>query len=103
MTKAYFNWSGGKDSALCLHQVLKEKVHHIQYLVTTLSQKHQRISMHGVREKLLDQQAVFIGLPLKKIWLSEMPSMRAYDETMRHEMQELREQGIDQETSFWKT
>jgi diphthamide synthase (EF-2-diphthine--ammonia ligase) len=25
MTKAYFNWSGGKDSALALWKVLKEK------------------------------------------------------------------------------
>ncbi|MCK5029000.1 MAG: diphthine--ammonia ligase [Bacteroidales bacterium] len=78
-TKAIFNWSGGKDSSLCLHQVLTEKSFDIQYLLTTLNGQNKRISMHGVAESLLDMQAKSIGLSLKKIFLPESPSMGEYD------------------------
>jgi len=79
-TKAIFNWSGGKDSSLCLHQVLTEKSFDIQYLLTTLNGQNKRVSMHGIAESLLDMQAKSIGLPLKKIYLPEYPSMGKYDE-----------------------
>ncbi|MBI9052708.1 MAG: diphthine--ammonia ligase [Bacteroidales bacterium] len=78
--KAIFSWSGGKDSSLCLHTVLKEKSFDIQYLLTTLNGQNQRISMHGVAEVLLDKQAESIGLPLKKIFMPEFPSMGQYDD-----------------------
>ena len=91
--KAYFNWSGGKDSALTLHKVLQDKSLDVKCLVTTLSMEHKRISMHGVREELPDLQAQSIRIPLKKIWLPEMPSMGAYDETMKKEMSLLKNAG----------
>jgi uncharacterized protein (TIGR00290 family) len=78
--KAIFSWSGGKDSSLCLHKVLKEKSFNIQYLLTTLNGQNQRVSMHGVAEILLDKQAESIGLPLKKIFMPEFPSMGQYDD-----------------------
>jgi diphthamide synthase (EF-2-diphthine--ammonia ligase) len=54
--KALFNWSGGKDSSLCLYHALKDEQFDIQYLLTTLNGKYKRISMHGVSEDLLDKQ-----------------------------------------------
>ena len=78
-TKAIFNWSGGKDSSLCLHQVLAEQSFSIQYLLTTLNGQNKRVSMHGIAEYLLDMQAQSIGIPLKKIYLPETPSMGEYD------------------------
>ena len=78
--KALFNWSGGKDSSLCLHQVLSNKLFDVQFLLTTLNGKNKRISMHGVAEELLDKQAESIGIPLKKIHLPEFPSMNEYEE-----------------------
>jgi diphthamide synthase (EF-2-diphthine--ammonia ligase) len=47
--KAVFNWSGGKDSALCLYKILQERHYEIISLLTTISQPYQRISMHGVK------------------------------------------------------
>lgn len=78
--KALFNWSGGKDSSLCLHQVLSNKLFDVQFLLTTLNGKNKRVSMHGVAEELLDKQAESIGIPLKKIHLPEFPSMNEYEE-----------------------
>lgn len=65
--KAIFCWSGGKDSAYCLHKVLTEKLFDVKYLLTTINDKFKRISMHGVREELLDKQAESIGIPLLKV------------------------------------
>ena len=38
-------------------------------LLTSISQEYRRISHHGVREVLLDQQAEAIGIPLEKVYL----------------------------------
>lgn len=79
MTKAIFNWSGGKDSALALWTALESGNWDVRCLLTTLSEAHRRISMHGVREALLDSQAASIGLPLRKVFLAEDASMETYD------------------------
>jgi uncharacterized protein (TIGR00290 family) len=52
--------------------------------------------MHGVWENLLDQQSKSIGLPLKKILLSEMPSMSEYNTQMRTMLEEFKADGITQ-------
>ncbi|MEO6327547.1 MAG: diphthine--ammonia ligase [Ginsengibacter sp.] len=86
--KAFFNWSGGKDSALALYHAQKDKRYSIEKLLTNINGKHRRISMHGVREELLELQSQAIGLPLQKIILPEEPSMQEYENTMRETMEE---------------
>jgi uncharacterized protein (TIGR00290 family) len=83
MSKAIFNWSGGKDSALALYETMKSGESEIGCLFTSVSEEHRRISMHGVREKLLHQQAEAIGLPLQVMDIPAAASMKSYDETMR--------------------
>ena len=75
MKKAIFNWSGGKDSSLSLYYLLRSKEYDIRYLVTSINEKFDRISMHGVRSELLRQQARSIGIPLHVLSMPEMPSM----------------------------
>lgn len=89
-----FNWSGGKDSALALYHCLQNPDLAIQYLVTTINDSVNRISMHGVRYALLQEQAKSIGIPLYEIRLPEMPTMSAYDETMRFHLEKLKAAGI---------
>jgi len=69
--KAVFCWSGGKDSAYCLHKVLSENLLDVKYLLTTINDNFKRISMHGVREELLDKQVESIGIPLLKVRVTE--------------------------------
>lgn len=95
MIPAVFNWSGGKDSTLALHRVLAERKFDVKYLLTTLSEKYHRISMHGVREELLEQQAASIGIPLKKIYLPEDASMETYNQVMKETMLTLVSEGIE--------
>ena len=93
MKKAFFNWSGGKDSALALQKVLGQGQYEITELLTTLSSEFKRISMHGVREELLDEQADALGLPLRKVWLPEMPEMSAYDDAMNKAFTDIKSSG----------
>jgi uncharacterized protein (TIGR00290 family) len=91
--KAIFNWSGGKDSALCLHKILQEQRYEVMCLLTTISQPYHRISMHGVRAELLDIQAKRIGIPLIKVQIPEMPTMEVYDNTMAAALLDLKRKG----------
>lgn len=94
-TKAcIFNWSGGKDSALALYHCLRDPSLDIRYLVTTVSDHTNRVSMHGVREGLLIKQANSIGIPLYQIRLPDTPGIKAYNETMDLHMSIFREEGI---------
>ncbi|MGM9475832.1 diphthine--ammonia ligase [Pedobacter sp. GSP4] len=89
-----FNWSGGKDSTLALHYALQDPTIEIRYLVTTLTDKYNRVSMHGVREALLIKQAESIGIPLYQIRLGEMPDMETYDEAMKMHLSKFKAEGI---------
>lgn len=63
------SWSGGKDSAVALHELLNTNAYDVVALLTTVSGEYRRISIHGVREALLEQQADAIGIPLDKVYL----------------------------------
>ena len=92
--KAIFNWSSGKDSALALYKILRNPDFKIECLLTSVNQQYQRISMHGVRVKLLEAQAKSIGLPLKIMQIPEMPTMEVYENVMSETLQEFKKQGI---------
>jgi diphthamide synthase (EF-2-diphthine--ammonia ligase) len=64
--KAVVAWSGGKDSALALHEILESGRYEVQELLTTVTRDYDRISIHGVRSVLLEQQAKAWGFLLKK-------------------------------------
>ena len=90
---AFFNWSGGKDSALALYKTLQLKQFHVQYLLTNVNAVHDRISMHGVRRSLLQAQVASIGIPLQTIELPEQPSMIEYEQCMTQKIKELKSSG----------
>lgn len=92
-TKAIFNWSGGKDSALALYKIQQVGEYEIIGLLTSINKEHQRISMHGVRVALLEQQAAAIGLPLIKMELPEHPTMADYESIMRQTLKGFMDKG----------
>src|SRR5438552_196876 len=91
--QAFFNWSGGKDSALALHKAMQSGQYNITHLLTSVNAAHDRISMHGVRRTLLQQQAAAIGLPLVTVELPEQPSMQAYEAAMVNQVKTLKQAG----------
>src|SRR5438067_14066 len=95
MGKAYFNWSGGKDSALALYHAMQNHLE-IKKLLTNVNAVHNRISMHGVRRTLLEAQAKAIGLPLDTIELPEQPSMSDYENAVVEKLTALKKEGFNQ-------
>lgn len=95
MKRAYFNWSGGKDSAFALWTVLQEKQYQVDYLLTSINAAYDRISMHGVRRSLLEKQVEGIGIPLTTIELPEQPSMEEYEAAMRERVEWLVDRGME--------
>jgi len=91
--QAYMNWSGGKDSALCLYKILQDDKYNVTHLLTSVNAAHNRVSMHGVRRELLVKQAEAIGLPLETIELPEQPAMPKYEQAMLTKVQQLKQQG----------
>jgi uncharacterized protein (TIGR00290 family) len=63
------SWSGGKDSALALYELLRSPDWEVVGLLTSVADEFRRVSHHGVREELLVAQAEAIGLPLDKLRL----------------------------------
>jgi len=94
MEKAIFCWSGGKDSSLCLYEVLKSGEYKVAYLLTTLNENFKRISMHGVQEALLEEQSRYIGIPLKKVYVKE-GSNEEYERNMEKLLLEVKAEGIN--------
>jgi uncharacterized protein (TIGR00290 family) len=68
-TPVVMSWSGGKDSAIALHELLQTDDYEVVSLMTSVSEEFRRISHHGVRETLLEEQARAIGIPLEKVYL----------------------------------
>ena len=68
-TSVVMSWSGGKHSALPLHELRMSGQYEVVALMTSISEEYHRISHHGVREDLLERQAEAIGIPLEKIHL----------------------------------
>jgi uncharacterized protein (TIGR00290 family) len=95
VTRAYFNWSGGKDSALALWKILRENKFSVEYLLTSINSFHNRVSMHGVKRELLETQASALNIPLTTIELPELPSMNDYEAIMIRKVNWFREQGIN--------
>ena len=63
-------------------------------LVTTLGEGFRRISMHGVREALLEAQAAALGLELIKVWLPQACDNRTYRARMADAARPLRGTGV---------
>ena len=94
MKPIVFSWSSGKDSAMALYRILKSNEYEVVALLTTISSKYDRVSIHGVRKTLLYKQAESIGIPLDIIALSDNPSNEEYEEKMERVMQSYIEKGI---------
>jgi uncharacterized protein (TIGR00290 family) len=81
-TPVVFSWSAGKDSAFGLWTVLQNPDFEVRALLTTLTEGYDRVSMSGVREELLDEQAKELGLPLLKVWIPPTCTNAIYEERM---------------------
>jgi len=94
LKEAILGWSGGKDSTMALYEIENTKNLKISALLTTLTEDYDRISMHGVRRVLLEQQAASLGFPLEKIYIPKNSSNEIYEARMNEKLQEYKNRGI---------
>lgn len=92
--KILLSWSSGKDSAWTLHVLRQSKRWGIAGLVATVNAAFGRVSMHGVREQLLEQQAQAVGLPLWKVPIPYPCPNEAYETAMRELITRAKEAGV---------
>ncbi|MHC4120486.1 MAG: Dph6-related ATP pyrophosphatase [Planctomycetota bacterium] len=93
--KVILCWSGGKDSAMALHALLESGRYEVVSLLTTVAKQYERISHHGVREELLEQQAEALGIALHKVYLhQDHCSMEDYEAVMEKVMLEYKDKGV---------
>ncbi len=88
------NWSSGKDASLAYHLLQSLPDYEVTHLLTTLSEEHERVFMHGVREQLLDMQAARMGKPLIKVKLPSSPNDELYKAAMMQIMHALKSEGV---------
>jgi uncharacterized protein (TIGR00290 family) len=87
-------WSGGKDSAMALAAILREGRYEVAGFLTTCSEGLRRVHVHGVRCSLLRQQAIELGIPLRKVFVPQRCSNPDYENRMRTVLAEFQERGI---------
>jgi len=88
------SWSGGKDSAMTAYHLLASQKYEIATLLTTVTEDFDRISMHGVRRDLLEQQAESLAIPLHTIMIPKDCSNEIYEARMREALSHFKARGI---------
>lgn len=87
------SWSGGKDSTMALYELLKQGNLDIT-LLTTITSRYERISMHGVREALLEKQAESLGCSLQKVYITPESTNEEYGRKMEEVMNMYKKLGV---------
>ena len=92
--KILLSWSGGKDSAMARYELSRDPAHAVSALLTTVTEDYDRISMHGVRRVLLEQQAEALGLRLKQVNIPKQATNEIYESRMRATLEQVIQEGI---------
>ena len=81
--KTLVSWSSGKDSAWMLHVLKQDPSVEIGALLTTMNEAFDRVAMHAVRRRLLEEQSRASGIPLWTVPLPWPCSNEEYESRMR--------------------
>jgi uncharacterized protein (TIGR00290 family) len=88
------SWSSGKDSMMALAHALASGSYRIAGLLATITSDFGRVSIHGVREELLEIQASQLGLPLTKVVIPPKCSNELYQSKMSEAVDKMLHDGI---------
>src|SRR5437016_7277345 len=88
------SWSGGKDSCMTLAELQVSGVYQIAALLSTVTEGYERVSMHGVRRALLEQQAAALGLPLRVVYIPQDATNDVYQSRMEEAFSAYRREGL---------
>lgn len=92
--RAVVSWSSGKDSALALYETIRTGTLDVVGLLTTITEPFDRVSMHGVRREILEEQACAAGLPLYPVLIPSPCPNEVYERQMAQVVERLRADGV---------
>ena len=92
--KVLFSWSEGKDSSMALYEIQKSQEFEVIAFITTVTRDYDRVSMHGLRSTLLEAQALSLGFPLEKIFISKNSSSDEYESKMEEILLRYQRHGV---------
>lgn len=94
--KVVVAWSGGKDSALALYEILNSDSidYNVIKLLTTIEKSYNRISIHNVRRILIQKQAEALQIPLGEILILKGASNAKYETTLLKTLKSYRDNGV---------
>ncbi len=92
--KAIVLWSGGKDSALALYEILKSGRYKVLELLTTVTKDYDRVSIHGVRRVLLEQQTKALRIPREEMFITKGASDAEYEGELLKTLTRHRDNGV---------
>jgi uncharacterized protein (TIGR00290 family) len=81
--KTLVSWSSGKDSAWMLHVLKRDPSVEVAALLTTMNEQFDRVAMHAVRRRLLEEQSQAASIPLWTVPLPWPCSNDEYEARMR--------------------
>lgn len=93
--KILLAWSGGKDSALALYELLKSNLYEVVSLLVTITSDYDRVSMHGVRRELIERQALALGFPLDIVLIPKNCTNEEYEKRMEEKMICYKNKGVE--------
>jgi uncharacterized protein (TIGR00290 family) len=79
---------------MALHDLRRDPRYEIAALQTTVTETYDRISMHGVRRVLLEQQAAALGLPLEIVLIPAACANADYEARMEVTLLRWKARGI---------
>ncbi|MHC4660611.1 MAG: Dph6-related ATP pyrophosphatase [Planctomycetota bacterium] len=92
--KAIIAWSSGKDAAWALYVARQSGDFEITGILTTVTEDYGRVSMHGVREALLNAQAKSLSLPVYRVGILAECSNEDYENAMGNVMETVKADGV---------
>jgi uncharacterized protein (TIGR00290 family) len=89
MTRAFFSWSGGKDSMLALHRAL-DRGFRVEALLAMFDATGERSRSHAISPALMRAQAAALGIPL----VMRNAGWTDYETVFTEQLREFAQQGL---------
>ncbi|MCP3028893.1 diphthine--ammonia ligase [Halobacillus sp. A5] len=95
MKELVVSWSGGKDSAFALYQLINNNEYKVRGLLSSTSLESARLPIHEVTRELIHSQAEALGCQLYEVQLPAAAGNEKYELEMGRQFKELKGAGIN--------
>lgn len=92
--KILVSWSGGKESAMALKDLLQHREYEVGGLITVLNEANDRVAENFVSREMISLQAESIGLPIEFIYLPMQCDKKIYKEKFAASLKPYKDQGF---------